>query len=687
MMKKANYIQKEISWLSFNARVLQEAGKSTTPLLERLRFLGIYSNNMDEFFRVRVATLKRLAALGKKTREYLSDDPKNLLKEVHQIVLNQRILFDQTYADIKKELASNNVFQLNEENLSPKQGQIVMDYFQKTVRRYLFPIMIDDMEDFPDLKDDAIYLAVQLRRKDNSKNQFALIQIPSHVLSRFFVLPKKGKSYYLILLDDVIRYGLKDVFYIFDFDEINAFTIKITKDAELDISDDLSEGYIKKISRSLLKRKEGNPVRFTFDANIPSELLEMIITRLELKKEDAIIPGGRYHNFKDFMNFPAISHPEFYYPPANNIPHRDFKQRQSIFSLMRKKDILLHFPYHSFNYFIDLLREASIDPQVSKIKITLYRLGKNSAVINALINAIKNGKEVVTVMELQARFDEEANIYWSNRLREAGARVIYGAQDLKVHAKLCLITRKENKGQIRNYAFLGTGNFNEDTTHIFSDHLLMSSERKITYEVQKIFDFFDRNYNLGTFRYLILSPFHLRNKMVRFINNEINNAKKGQQAFIYLKLNNLVDEKIIMKLYEAAQAGVNLKLNIRGMFSLVPDQTHLKKNIEAFGIIDRFLEHSRMFIFCNGGDTLYFLSSADLMMRNLDRRIEVTFPVYDKNLQEELRFFFDIQSKDNSSARVLNSKLDNKIRNVHPAEKIRSQEAIYQYLLQANSIQ
>jgi len=672
-------INKEISWLYFNERVLQEAENPEVPLLERVKFMGIYSNNLDEFFRVRVATLKRLTLLGKKALNIIGEDPKIILKSINNIVLEQTNRFDKSFEQIIKDLRKHNIYIVNEKQLDQEQGEFVSNYFHKEVRPKLIPIMLGQSSEFPDMKDDAIYLAVSLSNKSTGKTNYSLIQIPSDVLPRFLLLPQKGLRKFIILLDDIIRYRLKDIFYVFKYDEITANVVKLTKDAELDISDDVTESYIRKLTTSLKQRKEGSPVRFIYDQHIPKDLLNLFIRKLSLSDLDAIIPGGRYHNFKDFMSLPNIGNSDLKYPPLPPLQHElSANIKKGILKQIRDKDMLMHFPYHSFITFIDLLREAAIDPKVAEIKITLYRLAKNSSVINALINAAKNGKTVTAVVELQARFDEEANIYWSNKLTEEGVKVIYGVQGLKVHAKLCLITRKENKKNIY-YACVGTGNFNEDTTSIFSDLLLYTYDRRITSEVARVFDFFDKNFKISPFRSLLVSPFYLRKRFIRLINTEIQNAKKGKNAYIYLKLNNLVDDEIIIRLYEAAKAGVKITLNVRGMFSALPDSPELKNNIESFAIIDRFLEHARIFVFCNDGDEKYYISSADLMRRNLDNRIEVLCPVFDKELQKEIHTFLEIQQKDNQSTRILDNTFSNKYRqNGH--KELRAQRAFYEYL-------
>jgi polyphosphate kinase len=544
------------------------------------------------------------------------------------------------------------------------------------------PFLIEKDSELPNFTDDAIYLAIYLVKKETQKKRFALLEIPTHVLPRFIVLPEKGDDKYVMFIDDIIRYGLKEIFFIFDFDEFSAFTIKLTKDAELEIVDDISESYIDKLSRSLQQRKWGTPVRFIYDREIPDDLLKILTKKLNFGPDDVIIPADRYHNFKDFMNFPNPGRRKFYYEPLVPIPHRDIQAGKSILSAIKKKDIMLFFPYHPFDHFIDLLREVSIDPYVTSIQITLYRLARNSSVINALLNAVRNGKNVTTVVELQARFDEEANILWGNKLMEEGVKVIYGVPGLKVHSKLCLITRVKNEVTQR-YAAIGTGNFNEDTARIYTDHLLLTTNKKITNEVFKAFNFFKVNYKKDNYYHLVLSPFFLRNKIIILIENEIKNAKAGKKAFIYLKMNNLTDSEIINHLYEASKAGVTIRLIIRGMISLVPELKDISENIKAIGIVDRFLEHTRFMIFCNGGNEECFISSADLMTRNIEHRIEVTCPVFDKSIKNEMKEIFEIQWSDNVKARKLDATLSNAF--VKPGKKpIHSQIEVHNYIKRVN---
>ncbi|MGD0582669.1 MAG: polyphosphate kinase 1 [Bacteroidales bacterium] len=676
------FIPKEISWLSFNERVLQEAENKNVPLLERFKFLGIYSNNLDEYFRVRVATLKRLSLFGTKSKYVLGYSPKPTLKKIQEIVLTQNEKFEKIYTGLLQELDNHKIHLINEKQLDEEQAEFVRKYFHLEVRTRLMPFLIEKDSELPNLTDDAIFLAVILSKKDGQKKRFSLLEIPTNVLPRFVVLPDRDDEKYVIYLDDIIRYGLKEVFFIFDFDELAAYSIKLTKDAELEIADDISESYIDKLSRSLQQRKHGTPVRFVHDRKMPEELLSIITKKLNFGPDDVIIPSDRYHNSKDFMNFPNLGRKKFYFEPIIPVQHRDIQPGKSILSAIKKRDIMLNLPYHPFDHFLDLLREASIDPYVTTIQITLYRLARNSSVINALLNAVRNGKDVTTVVELQARFDEEANINWGNRLLEEGVKVIYGVPGLKVHSKLCLITRLKDDTSQR-YAVVGTGNFNEDTARIYTDFLLFTTNKKITNEVYKAFNFFSMNYRKDNYYHLVLSPFALRNKITLLIENEIENAKAGKKAFIYLKLNNLTDSEIINYLYEASNAGVNIRLIVRGMISLVPGIKGFSENIKAIGIVDRYLEHARLMIFCNGGDEEYFISSADLMTRNLDHRVEVTCPIFDKTIRSELKKLFEIQWSDNVKARRIDQMMSNEFV-VKGKEPVHSQIEVYNYLKKIN---
>ena len=675
-----HYRPKEISWLSFNARVLQEAANTEVPLLERVKFLGIYSNNLDEFFRVRVATLNRLTMLGKKAKKIIGYDPHKVLMEIQQIVIGLNNRFDQVYQLLLHDLAKEHIHIINEKQLSTEQKTYVRELFHSDIRPKLIPIMIDNVEQFPDMRDDSIYLAISLESAKPHKPRIsALIEVPSDTLSRFIILPQHGQQKYVILLDDVIRFNLNTIFSFLPYDQFSAHTVKLTRDAELDIADDVSQSYISKVSSSLKRRKEGNPVRFVYDAQIPEDLLKIFIRKLKLSKDDALIPGARYHNFKDFIKFPGFGLNHLKYESKPPIPHKYLDPLKSMMAVIRRRDLLLHYPYQSFDHVIDLLREAAIDPKVKSIKITLYRVARSSSVINALINAVKNGKMVVVVLELQARFDEEANIVWANKLTEEGVKVLYGVPGLKVHAKLCLITRRKRGGS-EYLAIIGTGNFNEDTARIYSDHSLFTADRRLTMEVNKVFDFFENNYYLTSFRHLIVSPFDMRKKICKLIKTEIQNAKDGQPAYIILKLNNLVDGQVIGLLYKASQVGVDVRLMVRGMFSVVTEVPEVSQELQARGLIDKYLEHSRIYAFCNKGNPKYYMTSADLMHRNIDRRVEVTFPIYDTGIQNEIRKFLEIQWLDTVKSRVLDRDLSNQFYRDSQPQTIRAQWKFYDYL-------
>ena len=672
---KVKILNREVSWLYFNGRVLQEAADTRNPLIERLKFLGIFSNNRDEFFRVRVATVTRMQKIGRIPYDS-AVNPKKVLKDISEIVQAQEKDFQKIYSSIVEELATENIFIINEKHLSEDQGQFIRKYFQEKVRVYLFPIMISSLKDISSLRDRSIYLAVTLGLKDNPKKKdWALIELPTKNLSRFLILPQAGEKKFIILLDDVIRYCLSEVFSVFGWNTFEAYTIKVTKDAEIDVDSDVSKSFLESMTESLKQRKKGLPVRFVYDDSIPDDLLKIIRKKLNLSKDDPVRGGGRYHNFKDFMSFPNIGAGNLEFETIPPLRHKDLPSNKSIISAIKRKDIMLHYPYQSFQYIIDLLREASIDPQVRSIKTTIYRAAKDSGVINALINAARNGKYVTVFMELQARFDEEANILWTERLQEEGVKVIHGIPGFKVHSKLILIRRKENNKNVF-YAHIGTGNFNEDTARVYADDGLLTANEQITADIVNAFHQMELNYRAFKYKSLIVAPFFMRNFFIKMISFEIKQAKEGKEAWMIIKLNNLVDEAIINKLYKASQAGVKIKLIVRGICVLIPGIPGVSDNIEAISIIDRFLEHSRVLVFCHGGDHKYYLTSADWMIRNFDNRIEVACPVLDKDIQLELRRMLEIQLADNCTARVIGPGEANQFRqNGEPS--VRSQMVIY----------
>lgn len=678
MAKKFEFINREISWLSFNDRVLQEAADERNPLVERMKFLGIFSNNRDEFFRVRVATVKRIVTLGISGLDPQYEDPIKLLNQIQKITLKQQERFHKIYSELLGKLEEKNIFLINESEVEPEQVDFINSYFETKVYPALVPIMLDNVKEFPYLKDKEIYFAVELINKTKKRNKYAIIEIPTGTVGRFLVLPPIGDKKYIMIIDDVIRFCLKEVFKIFDCDDIKAYTIKVTRDAELDLDNDVSKSFLEQMKKSLKKRKLGEPVRFVYDSELPEAFLKYFMDKLGMDEDDNLIPGKRYHNFKDFIKFPNVGGKELQYQKIVQLPVKQLEDEKSVFTAIKKKDVLIHYPYQTFNYFIDLLREAAIDPKVKSIKITIYRLASESKVVNALINAAKNGKKVTVVIELQARFDEENNIYWSNQLQEEGVIVLHGLAGLKIHSKICIISRKENS-KLVNYCSIGTGNYNESTANLYSDFSLFTANTKITIEVSKVFKIIEGKITPYYFKHLVLSPNNLRNKLVRLINTEKRNALAGKPAYIYLKLNSLVDNDLITKLYQASKAGVKIKLNIRGISSIIAGVEGLSENIEAISILDKFLEHSRIYVFCNNDNPKYYISSADWMVRNLDRRIEVTCPIYDKDIQQEIQDFLDIQFKDNVKARSLDKRLTNKYRELPNDKPIRAQFELYEY--------
>lgn len=682
-MSKNKFINREISWLHFNARVLQEATDPLNPLFERLRFVGIYSNNRDEFFRVRVATLRRLNDLQKEKQEMLDFNPAKILKQIRTIINHQEQTYGEAYRMVRNELrdAGFNISTFGKLNIS--QLREVKRYFLQSVRPFLFPIMLGGIKDTQGLQDNSIYLLVRLRSTQTDiKEDYALVEVPTSRVSRFFLLPDDGVESVVVLLDDVIRYNLEEIFLPFGYDIFDAYSIKFTRDAELDFENDLSKSFLEILAESVKQRKRGVPVRFIYDKELPTEMLDILLKKFKINKKDILIPGSKYHNFRDFMNFPRIGPASLWAKPLPPMRHPDLPPYQSIFAIIKNKDVMLHFPYHTFNHIIDLLREASIDPKVKSIKITLYRTATDSNVVNALVNAARNGKSVTVFLELQARFDENTNIRWSEKLHEEGVKIIKTIPGLKVHAKLLLIRRKEGKENIY-YTNISTGNFNEVTAQIYADDSLLTSNEQIGLEVSQMFKLFEAPYSPPKFKKLIISPYHTRKHFLSLLNTEIRNVKKGKEAWCTLKMNSLVDETLIRKLYAASQSGVKIRIICRGICMLIPGQEGLSENIEVISIIDRFLEHSRIYVFANGGNPLYYIASADWMVRNLDHRFEIVCPIEDQALQKEIADMLQIQWADNCKARWVNKTGSGKINtyrnNTINSGEIRSQPLIYNY--------
>ena len=672
---------REISWLYFNDRVLQEAADEAVPLIERVRFLAIFSSNMDEFYRVRVATLNRLANLNEKAKEILGYNPRKVLSQIKNLVIKEEKKFNNLYENIiVKKLAEEKIFILDDKQLNVTRGEFVKNYFREKLLSNVVPIILDKHTAMPQLKDQAIYFFVRLTKEDlESQSKLALIEVPEN-MSRFLVLPETNQLKFIILLDDIIRYCLDDIFFIFDYDTIEAYSIQLTRDAELDLDKEVSEKFIESLSKSLQKRKKGKPMRLLYDTDMPLDMLSYLVRKMQLTAT-SLIPGSRYHNFKDFISFPNIGRPELEYPKVHALEVPQLPFGKSLLGMISKRDFLVSTPYQSFDYVIHFLREAAIDPGVREISITLYRLAANTRIINALINAARNGKTVHCLVELKARFDEQANIFWSRRLEEEGIKVIYGVSGYKVHSKICLVKRLEGR-KVIYYACLSTGNFNEKTAKIYADHTLLTCNKKITSGLVTIFDALQKNTVPQNVKNLIVSPIDSRKILFGYIDKEIANAKKGNKAYMILKMNSLADEQMIARLYKASNAGVKITLIVRGMCCLVPGVKGYSENIEVISIVDKYLEHARVYIFCNGGKELIFLTSSDLMTRNLDHRVEVGFPIYDKDLKQEIRDMINIQLHDNTKAREINSLNNNRYHKTDEKIKVRSQFDIYTYLKQ-----
>lgn len=675
-----NYIDREKSWLTFNARVLQEANDENVPLLDRFRFLGIFSNNLDEFFRVRYAAIRRLIHENHETEKILGLPAEQLLKEITDIVIEQQSESLRILNEIEKKLEKENIFIINEKQVIKEQENFIHEFFIQKVSPALVTIMLNDLEEFPLLKDTSGYLAIKLVMISNSGQEdirYAVIEIP-HTINRFVVLPSNSEKQYIILLDDVIRLNLNSIFNIFDYKSVSAHMIKITRDAQLEFDSDLSKSLIEKISSSVKERRVGEPVRFVYDQAIGKDTLDFFLKRMNILSSESIIPGGRYHNRRDYMNFPNLGRYDLLYRENHPLPIPGLSLEGSILERIKKKDYLLYAPYQSFSYIIKFLREAALDPKVVSIKITLYRLAKNSQIVSSLINAAKNGKKVTVQIELQARFDEESNISYSEQMQTEGIELIFGVKGLKVHSKICVIERIE-EGRVKRYGFISTGNFNENSAKVYTDVTLFTSNTEILKDAAKIFDFFDVNYRVHRYKHLIVSPHYTRSRFNKLIDREILNALSGKEAYIKLKMNSISDFKMTDKLYEASQAGVKIQLIIRGICCLIPGVKGLSENIEAISIVDNYLEHSRIYIFGNAGDPEVFISSADFMTRNLDARVEVTCPIYDPEIRKELIETFEIGWKANVKARIHSSDLLNRYRKRGDEKTFRAQQEMYNY--------
>ncbi|APG59414.1 polyphosphate kinase 1 [Christiangramia salexigens] len=698
-MQEKRYTNRELSWLSFNARVLQEAADETVPLIERLRFLGIFSNNLDEFFKVRYATVKRIDLAGKAGKSVLGGiKASKLLEEITQIVIDQQSESLKILEDIQTKLNAHNIHIINEDQVTRNQKDYIRNFFLSKVSPALVTIILNDLKEMPSLKDSAAYLAVKMVMTEEKKNdelsqlidkpvkekKYVLIEIPRNI-ERFVVLPEEDGHQYIILLDDLIRYNLHTIFNIFQYESVTAHMIKITRDAELDLDSDLSKSFIDKISDSVKDRIKGDPVRFVYDKNIEEDTLAYLMNKMGIDSSDSIIPGGRYHNRRDYMDFPSLGRNDLQYEVREPLPIPGLILQTSLLAGIAEKDYLLYTPYQSFAYVVKFLREAALDPKVRTIKITIYRLAKISHIASSLINAVKNGKKVIVQIELRARFDEVANIRYAEQMQEEGVKLIFGVPGLKVHCKTCVIEREED-GKLKKYGFISTGNFNENTSRVYTDYTLFTADNSILKEVNKVFDFFEINYKVNKYKHLIVSPHYTRSAIYKLIQNEIDNARSGKPSGIRLKINSLSDNGVIDKLYMASKAGVKVKLIVRGICCLIPGIEGLSENIEAISIVDKFLEHPRVFIFDNGGDPKVYISSADFMTRNLDQRVEISCPIYDEDIKQELIETFDISWADSVKARNHSRGMANPYRRTD-GPQVRSQFALYDYYLKKTDIQ
>ncbi|NAW51186.1 polyphosphate kinase 1 [Elizabethkingia argentiflava] len=679
------FTARDISWLSFNARVLQEAADPNVPLPLRIRFLGIFSNNLDEFFRVRVAGLKRAMEMKAKiTAESFFEEPQKILNTINKLVIQQQEDFNNIWRNIQKEMVDENIFICTPADLSFQQRSFIRKYFDEKVESNIIPILLEEDRSMPFLRDKSLYIGIAMWNKNSKKNKrFAIIEVPSVELGRFVLLPSTHGETNVILLEDVIIENLPHIFSYFGYEEFSAHCFKVTKDAEFDLDNDVKTSFVEKIEKGLKNRRKGKPTRFVFDRHIDKSLLDFLIKKLNLNKRDSMIPGDKIHNFKNFMDFPDV----FENPSPRertSFNHPDFNQHTRVTDVILKKDVLLSFPYHSFTAVIDLLREAAMDPDVTTIHITAYRLASHSKIANALINAVRNGKQVTVMLELRARFDEEANIYWKEKLEEEGVRILVGIPDKKVHAKLCVI-KKRVHNKMTQYGFVSTGNFNEKTAKIYGDHMLMTSDKSIMADINRIFSLLKKPKQdplsaLAKCKTLLVCPQHMRDKIMSYIDKEIEEAKAGHKAEIIVKVNSLSDKDLIKKLYEAAKAGVSIKMIVRGIYCAVNQKT-FKKKIHTVSIVDEYLEHSRIMYFYQGGKELMYLSSADWMTRNLDYRIEAAVKINNKILRKELKDILDIQLRDNVKARNLGTHLKNEYY-TDDKKPFRSQIETYNYLKQ-----
>ena len=674
-MKKYTFKNRELSWLDFNERVLQEAADITVPLIERLRFIGIFSNNLDEFYKVRYASVKRLALSKEKVKKfYKGENAKDLLNLITERAIELQNRSNLILDFILKDLEKENIFIVDEQAIPKDSISYIESFFLDKIQPKLKIVLLNEKDDFPQLSESSCFLIIKVESQNKNLN-YAIIQFPDE-FERFIVIKNQDVKY-VIMIDDIIRYHLFEIFKIFNPSNISANMIKFSRDAELDFDDDISKSYLEKISQSVKDRLKGDPLRFVYDKEIDPNTLKFLLEKMNINSEiDSVIPGGKYHNKKDYMNFPILNN-DLAYDKIEQLVIKDFYKHKTVFESIDERDFLVHTPFHKFNHILTFLSEASIDPDVKRICITIYRLSKLSSVANTLINAAKNGKEVVVQIELQARFDETNNIDYAKLMQDQGVKLIFGIPTLKVHAKVCVVEKLINN-KILKYGFISTGNFNESTAKIYTDFTIFTSNESLLDEISNVFEFFSFNYKKFKYEKLIISPYNTKKFFKSLIKNEIKNAKRGKDAFIKIKLNNITNYEMVEELYKAAEEGVKIYLVVRGICCLIPDQKNTHNNIELISIVDKFLEHTRMFIFCNNGKNKTYISSADWMTRNLDNRVEVTIPIEDEKISNQLNDIFSIYWNDNQKSRYVNSENNNEYRK-NELGIIRSQSQVYNY--------
>jgi len=666
--KQQQYVDRDISWMYFNHRILQEAQKENVPLLERLSFLGIYSNNLDEFFRVRMASLNRLMEADDKAIKRQHETIAQTIKTINKLNLTYSQEYADTISHVFDQLKDHGIRMVDETQLNDEQKAYLKSYFFDKLNGYTNPVWFSQIESIGALEDNRIYLLVKKTTEKSGKSELALVKVPDREHGRFVRIPSSEGQADIMYLDDVVRFCLPLIFVGFKPSTFEAWSFKFTKDAEMEMDNDADYGVLQKIEKGVSSRRHGDPVRLIYDREMPKDVRKKLMSKLAMDKLDASLASSRYQNHKDLMSFPDCGHSELRYEKWKPVMRPEFLDSESILDQIRQKDLFIHVPYHSFDGYVRLLREAALKPEVKSIKTTLYRLAKDSKVVKALICAARNGKKVTAVVELLARFDEESNIKWSKRMQEEGINVIYGVEGLKIHSKLLYIESK--KGDI---ACVGTGNFHEGNAKIYTDYLMMTARPNIVGEVAKVFSFIDRPFAQLRFNELLVSPNSMKSKLIRLFNQEIRNAREGKKAWVKVKINHITEPDMVNKIYQAADAGVKIDLLIRGNCSLVAHE-----NIHAVGIIDRYLEHSRILIFANGGQPKYYIGSADWMPRNLLSRIEVMSPVYDEDMQRDLDRTVDYGLADNTNGRIVDGTGKNEIQPVGDSDSpFRSQEAIY----------